>query len=77
MNPTPPPEPPVKRPNSFQLLGSILAAAAGIRGNSARNRGFADASTGTILGALLIFCSVVFACGYAFIKAVESAVANH
>lgn len=76
MNTTPPPEPRIKRLNSFQLLGGILAAAAGVRGNSARSRGFADASTGAILGALLIFCSVVGACGYAFIKAVESAVGN-
>ncbi|EIT71149.1 MULTISPECIES: hypothetical protein [Hydrocarboniphaga] len=76
MNPTPAPEPPNKRPNSFQLLGGILAAAVGIRGNSARGSGFADASTASILGALLIFCTVVGACGYAFVKAVENAVAN-
>lgn len=76
MNPTPPPEAPAKRLNSFQLLGSILAAAAGVRGNSARSRGFADASLGAILGALLIFCTVVGFGGYAFIKAVENAVAN-
>lgn len=76
MNPTPAPEPRTKRPNSFQLLGGILAAAVGIRGNSARSSGFADASTATILGAVLIFCTVVGLCGYAFVKAVENAVAN-
>jgi hypothetical protein len=66
----------VKRPNSFQLLGSILSAAAGVRANSARGRGFADASTGAIVGALLIFCAIVWVCGYAFIQAIKSAIAS-
>jgi hypothetical protein len=66
----------LKRPNSFQLLGSILAAAGGVRGVSARGRGFADASTGAILGALLIFCTVLGLGCYAFIHAIKSAVAN-
>ncbi|MDB5972585.1 MAG: hypothetical protein JWQ90_5035 [Hydrocarboniphaga sp.] len=69
-------KPRIKRPNSFQLLGGILAAAAGVRGNSARGRGFADASTGAILGALLIFCTLAALGCYAFIHAIKSAVAN-
>ncbi|WP_428311802.1 hypothetical protein [Hydrocarboniphaga sp.] len=71
-----PETPPRKPPNSFQLLGSVLAACGGIRGNSARGRGFAEASLGSILGALLIFCAVMWAGGYAFIHAIKSAVAN-
>ena len=71
-----PEAPKPKRPNSLQLLGSVLAACGGIRGNSARARGFADASLGAILGALLIFCAVMWAGGYAFIHAIKSAVAN-
>jgi hypothetical protein len=71
-----PDETPLKRPNSFQLLGGILAAAGGVRGVSARGRGFADASTGAILGALLIFCSFLGIGCYAFIHAIRSAVGN-
>ena len=67
---------PRKRPNSFQLLGSVLAACGGVRGNSARGRGFADASLGSILGALLILVVVLWAGGYAFIHAIKSAVAQ-
>ena len=70
------PEPPRKRPNSFQLIGGILAACAGVRGNSARARGFADASAGAILGAVLIVCAVGFWGCYAFINAIRSAVAQ-
>jgi hypothetical protein len=68
--------PPRKRPNSFQLLGSMLAAAGGVRGVSARGRGFADASLGAVLGALLIFAAVMGAGCYAFIHAIKSAVAQ-
>jgi hypothetical protein len=76
MTPNEPPEPPrTKRLNSFQLLSGILSAAAGVRGNSARSKGFANASTGAIIGALLIFCSVAFIGCYAFIHAIKSAVA--
>ena len=66
----------IKRPNSFQLLGSILAACAGIRANSARGRGFADASLGAILGAMLILAAFIVTGCYAFIHAIQNAVAN-
>jgi hypothetical protein len=77
MNPPEPTDPPaLKRPNSFQLLGGILAAAAGVRGISKRERGFAEASTGAILGAVLIFGAFVALGFYAFIHAIKSGVAN-
>lgn len=76
MNPQPAPDQPVaKRLNSFQLLGGILTAAAGIRGKHTRGS-FANASTGAILGALVIFCTIATVCGYAFIHAIRSAVAR-
>ena len=76
MKPDKPTEAALKRPNSFQLLGSILAAAGGVRGVSARGRGFADAGIGAILGALLILCTFLGIGCYAFIHAIQSAVAN-
>ena len=75
-NDTPTPPANIRRPNSFQLLGSILAACAGIRANSARGRGFADASLGSIFGALLIFAAFAAAGCYGFIHAIRSAVAQ-
>lgn len=75
--PEPDTKPPaVKGPNSFRLLVSMMSAAAGIRANSARGRGFADASIGAILGALLILCAALGIGGYAFIHAIRIAVAN-
>lgn len=69
-----PPPPPVKGPNSFQLIGAILAAAGGVRGISKRDRGFADASFGAILGAVLIFVGVLALGFYAFVHAIKSGV---
>ncbi|HKY91451.1 MAG TPA: hypothetical protein VJM11_10445 [Nevskiaceae bacterium] len=76
MNPTDsvPPPPPVKGPNSFQLIGAILAAAAGVRGISKRGRSFGEASTGAILGALLIFAAFLGLGFWAFVHAIKSAV---
>lgn len=78
MSPTDPmpPPPPVKGPNSFQLIGSILAAAAGVRGVSKRGRSFGEASTGAILGALLIFAAFLGLGFYAFVHAIKSAIPN-
>jgi hypothetical protein len=78
MNPNEPvpPPPPIKGPNSFQLIGGILAAAAGVRGISKRGRSFGEASTGAILGALLIFAMCLGLGFYAFVHAIKSAVPN-
>ncbi len=65
-----------KRLNSFQLLGGLLAAAAGVRGISKRGRSFSNASTTAVIGAVLIFVSVILIGGYAFIHAIQSAVAH-
>jgi hypothetical protein len=75
---TPPTEAtrPPKGPNSFQLIGGILAAAAGVRGISKRGRSFGDASTGAILGALLIFALILGIGFYAFVHAIKSAIPN-
>jgi len=67
-NPTPKPR------NSFQLLGGLFTAAIGVRGGSRRGQGFADVSTGTIVGAILIFVVLAWLGGYAFIQAIKSAV---
>lgn len=77
MEPTAPEAPrPPKGPNSFQLIGNVLAAAAGVRGISKRGRSFGDASTGAILGALLIFAGFLGLGFYAFVHAITSAVSN-
>lgn len=69
------PEPP-KRLNSFQILGAVLAAAGGVRGVSKRGSSIADASTGALLGAILIFCGVLGLGMYAFVLAVKRSIAG-
>ena len=70
--PTPTP-PPRKRLNSFQLLGVIMAGVIGVRRTSDRGGGVSDASTGAILGAVLVFLAVGGVAVYAFIHAVKRA----
>lgn len=67
---------PPKRLNAFQILGAVLSAAGGVRGISKRGSSVADASTGAILGAILIFCAVLGLGLYAFVHAVKSSVAG-
>lgn len=67
---------PPKRLNSFQILGAVLAAAGGVRGVSKRGTSVADASTGAIMGAILIFCVLLGLGMYAFVQAVKNAVAS-
>jgi sulfite exporter TauE/SafE len=69
------PEPP-KRLNSFQILGAVLSAAGGVRGVSKRGSSMADASTGAILGAVLIFLALLGLGLYGFVHAVKSSVAG-
>lgn len=77
MNPQEPASPaPVKRLNSFQILGAVLAAAGGVRGISKRGSSVADASTGAILGAIVIFCAVLGLGLYAFVHAIKSSAAG-
>ncbi|MGQ0698443.1 MAG: hypothetical protein ACT4PZ_09385 [Panacagrimonas sp.] len=77
MNPQEPVNPaPAKRLNSFQILGAVLSAAGGVRGVSKRGSSIADASTGAILGAILIFCSLLGLGLYAFVHAIKSSVAS-
>lgn len=78
MNPPEPTAEPASanRLNSFQILGAVLAAAGGVRGVSKRGSSIADASTGAILGAILIFCALLGLGLYAFVRAIKSAVAG-
>lgn len=77
MDPQEPAIPAPARPlNSFQILGAVLSAAGGVRGISKRGSSIADASTGAILGAILIFCAVLGLGLYAFVHAVKSSVAG-
>ena len=77
MNPQEPDPPvPPKRLNSFQILGAVLAAAGGVRGVSKRGSSVADASTGAILGAILIFCGLLGLGLYFFVQAIKSSVAG-
>ncbi len=81
MNETSPPADSVapnkkKSLNSFQLLGVILAGVIGIRRTSDRGGGVSNASTGAILGAVLIFAGVAMLGMYAFVNAVRSAAGN-
>lgn len=77
MNPAEPdPSPPRKRLNSFQILAAVLSAAGGVRGVSKRGSSIADASTGAILGAILIFCGLLGLGMYAFVQAVKSSIAG-
>jgi hypothetical protein len=79
-----PPEPvesaadaaPPRRLNAFQLLGAVLAAAAGVRGVSKRGSSVADASTSAILGAILIFCAVLGLGMFAFVHAIKRSIAG-
>jgi len=76
MNDVPPPagpETPPKSLNSFRLLGVILAGVIGIRRTSDRAGGVSNASTGAILGAVLIFVVVATLGMYAFVSAVKNA----
>ena len=66
--------PPAKRLNSFQILGAVLAAAGGVRGVSKRGSSVADASTGAIFGAILIFCILLGLGLYGFVHAIKSSV---
>ena len=68
--------PRAKRLNSFQILGAVLAAAGGVRGVSKRGSSVADASTGAILGAILIFCILLGLGLYGFVHAIKSSVAG-
>lgn len=75
--PSTPPSPPAKKGlNSFQILGAVLSAAGGVRGVSKRGSSVADASTGALLGAILIFCALLGLGLYAFVNAVKSSVAG-
>lgn len=65
---------PPKRLNAFQILGAVLSAAGGVRGVSKRGTSIADASTGAILGAILIFLSLLGLGLYAFVHAIKSSV---
>ena len=77
MNPQEPADQaPGKRLNSFQILAAVLSAAGGVRGVSKRGSSIADASTGAILGAILIFCAFLGLGLYAFIHAIKSSVAG-
>ncbi|WP_133882068.1 hypothetical protein [Panacagrimonas perspica] len=80
MTDAPPPAAPEKAPpksmNSFRLLGVILAGVIGIRRTSDRGGGVSNASTGAILGAVLIFAAVAMLGMYAFVNAVKSAAGN-
>lgn len=67
---------PTPRLNSFQILGAVLAAAVGVRGVSKRGSSVADASTGAIIGAILIFCGLLGLGLYGFVHAVRSSVAG-
>lgn len=63
--------------NSFQLLARWLWAAAGVRGGrNRRDESFAEGSTGAILGAILIFVALLGLGLWAFVNAVQNAVAN-
>jgi hypothetical protein len=75
-DPMPPAESPAaprKRLNTFQLLGVIMAGVIGIRRTSDRAGGVSDASTGAILGAILVFAAVGGLALYAFVHAVKRA----
>lgn len=75
VNPQEPAKPaPPKRLNSFQILGAVLSAAGGVRGVSKRGTSIADASTGAILGAILIFLALLGVGLYAFVHAIKSSV---
>lgn len=74
--PEPQTQVPAKRLNSFQILGAVLAAAGGVRGVSKRGSSVADASTGAIIGAILIFCALLGLGLYGFVHAIKSSVAG-
>lgn len=77
MNPREPVNPAsAKRLNSFQILGAVISAAGGVRGVSKRGSSVADASTGAIFGAVLIFCALLGLGLYAFVHAIKSSVAS-
>lgn len=70
----PPPSPPQrKRLNTFQLLGVIMAGVVGVRRTSDRGGGVSDASTGAILGAILVFVAIGALGMWAFVRAVKHA----
>ena len=62
--------------NSFQLLAVIFKGVIGIRSTKDRAGGVSGASTGAIIGAVLIFAAVAWVAMHAFISAVKSAAGN-
>ncbi|MGH8516438.1 MAG: hypothetical protein ACREUE_03155 [Panacagrimonas sp.] len=62
--------------NSFQLLAVIFKGVIGIRSTKDRAGGVSGASTGAIIGAVLIFAAVAWLAMHAFISAVKNAAAN-
>lgn len=77
MNEQKPPDESFDKPlNSFQLLARILSAAAGVRSTRERGRQLSTASTGAVLGAVLIFLTALLIGVYAFINAVKDAAAS-
>ena len=71
--PASPPPTPRRRLNAFQLLGVIMAGVIGIRRTSDRAGGVSDASTGAVIGAVLVFVAVGAFGLWAFVRAVKSA----
>ena len=67
---------PPKRLNSFQILGAVLSGASGVRGVSKRDVKVSNASTGAILGAILIFCAFLGLGLYLFVNAVQNTLSN-
>ena len=66
----------VKRLNSFQLVGQILAAMVGIRSDKDRATDFMNSSTAAWIGAILIFAGALYLGMHWFVYFVQRNVAG-
>ncbi len=66
----------VKRLNSFQLVGQILAAMVGIRSSKDRGTAFINSSNAAWIGAILIFASVLYLAMRLFVYFIQRNVAG-
>lgn len=66
----------IKRLNSFQLVGQMLAAMVGIRSSKDRGTDFMNSSNSAWIGAILIFVGALYLGMHLFIYLIQRNVAG-
>jgi hypothetical protein len=61
----------IKRLNSFQLVGQILAAMVGIRSSRDRGTDFTNSSNAAWIGAVLIFAGALYLALHLFVYFIQ------